>query len=124
METMQKHSLSFWLCWFALLPAGLFAGLWMVFGMREVLSGERSALSHLLPALIIVLLVLNAWKQPRTGGIALLLAGTAILIYLSAFIQSQDSRLPGALLTGGPFLLSGFLFWLAGVKKSSLIANA
>ena len=110
---MKKYTLSSWLEWFALLPAGLFTGLWLLMGMRELSAGDLGDLSHLLPALLIVFLVLVASKWPRQGAIALLVAGAALFLYLLAAMQSPESRLPGALLTGGPFLLSGMLFLLA-----------
>jgi hypothetical protein len=120
---MEKNTLSSWLGWFALLPAGLFTGLWLLLGMGEVKGGDLSGIIHLVPALLIIVLVIAAWKRPRIGGVAMLLAGAVIFIYLFASIQSPDSRLPGALLTGGPFLLSGVLFLLAGMSKNLLPAR-
>jgi len=120
---MQKNPLSFWFGWFALVPAGFFTGLWLLFSMGEVRGGDLSGILHLIPALLIIVLVVAAWKWPRTGGIALLLAGTVILAYLLTSIQNPESRLPGALLTGGPFLLSGVLFLLAGMSKSPVLVR-
>jgi hypothetical protein len=114
---METNKLSSWLRWFALAPAGFFCGLWLIFGAGEVAGGDISGVTHLAPAVLIIILVILAWKWTRAGGIGMLLTGIGILIYLLASIQNPQARLPGAILTGGPFLFSGLLFLLAGIFR-------
>lgn len=114
---MENIKPSSWLRWLALIPAGFFTGLWLLFGLGEVTGGDMSGITHLTPAFLIIVLVVLAWKWPRNSGIAMLLAGGFIMIYLLVSIQSPAARLPGALLTGGPFLLSGLLFLLEGMFR-------
>lgn len=114
---MEQKGLSTWLKWLGLIPAGLFTGLWLIFGVGEVAGGDLSGITHLVPAGLMILLVLVAWKWQRAGGLGMLLVGVVLILTLLASIQNPAGRLPGALLTGGPFLVSGILFFLGWMVK-------
>jgi hypothetical protein len=116
---MGHYKLSDWLRWLALAPASFFTALWLLFGVGEVLGGDQSGLIHLAPALLMIGLLVVAWKWGRLGGIAMLATGLVVIIYLLIAIENPASKLPGALLTGGPFLVSGLLFLLADLLKRS-----
>ena len=66
--------------------------------------------------MLVLLILVRKWAQ--LGGLAMLLAGALILVYLLMAIQMPAGKLPGALFTSGPFLLSGILFLLAGLAKN------
>lgn len=115
---MQKNTLARVLWWIGLIPAGFFIGLWLLFGLGEVFGGDLSGLSHLIPAILMIILVLVSWKWPRVGGLVMLVLGlfAAIALYSTT---PNSTGLSIALLTGGPFLVSGLLFFLSGLLKNT-----
>jgi hypothetical protein len=110
-----------WLRIAGLIPLGLQIAVLLLFGLGEMGSGDLSGLSHLLPAVAIVLLAILAWLRPFEGGIALF-AGGALFIII--FIASLVASVPGPSITGissalmilaVPQLVSGLLFFIAGL---------
>lgn len=61
---------------------------------------------HLTPALLLMVVLLVAWRYERLGGF-LFIAGAAMLVFgLRNHLQAQ-------LLLGSPFALTGLLFWFS-----------
>jgi hypothetical protein len=110
-----------WLRIAGLIPLGLEVAILLFFGFGEMGSGDLSGVSHLLPAVAIVLLGILAWLRPLEGGIALF-AGGALFIII--FFASLAASTPGPSITGissaimilaVPQLVSGVLFFIAGL---------
>lgn len=116
---MQKNTLASILWWLGLIPAGFFLGLWLLFGLGEVLGGDTSGLSHLIPAILMIILVLVSWRWPRAGGLAMLALGIIVAITLYSITPNPAGRMTGSLLTSGPFLVSGLLFFISGWLKKT-----
>ncbi len=57
-----------WLRIAGLIPLGLEVAILLFFGFGEMGSGDLSGVSHLLPAVPIVLLGILAWLRPLEGG--------------------------------------------------------
>jgi hypothetical protein len=116
-----------WLRIAGLMPLGLEVAILLFFGFGEMGSGDLSGMSHLLPAVPIVLLGILAWLRPLEGGIALF-AGGALFVII--FLTSLAASTPGPGITGissammimaVPQLVSGGLFFIAGLlgKRAS-----
>ena len=89
-----------------LIPLGLQAGVLLLFGAGEMLSGDLSGAGHLIPLATTLLLASLAWVRPVEGGIALLVVGAA---------GTQEYRGGAAsLIMVDPQLVSGCLFLVAG----------
>jgi hypothetical protein len=110
-----------WLRISGAIPLGLQVAILLIFGFGEMGSGDLSGVSHLLPAVAIVLLAILAWLRPLEGGIALF-AGGALFIII--FFASLAASTPGPSITGissamiilaVPQLVSGVLFFIAGL---------
>lgn len=110
-----------WLRIAGLMPLGLEVAVLLFFGFGEMGSGDLSGLSHLFPAVPIVLLGILAWLRPLEGGIALF-AGGALFIII--FLASLAASTPGPGITAissammilaVPQLVAGLLFFIAGL---------
>jgi hypothetical protein len=64
-------------------------------------------LIHNIPACIVIVVLIIAWKWELAGGILFLLVAAAGSIYFRAF-----SGNPGALVVFFPFVITGFIFIL------------
>ncbi len=62
---------------------------------------------HLIPALILVGVLLVAWKREKVGGIIFIIIGFLFTIFFRTY-----SNLIGFLLISFPVFLIGFLFWI------------
>ncbi|MCX6025121.1 MAG: hypothetical protein NTY23_02475 [Chloroflexi bacterium] len=91
----------------ALVPLGLQAAVLALFGLGEMLSGDLSGAGHLISLVAAVLPAFLAWKRPLEGGIALVVMG------LAAAAGYRDLAATG--ITVAPQLVSGLLFFIAGV---------
>lgn len=101
------------------LGVGLFAAVWPAIFALDVFLPDTRAIDqfiglaiHLLPNVILLLLVLLAWRQAVLGGLALL------LVSLAPFVLLSNPVWVNALL-GGPVFLSGSLFLLSAWQKKS-----
>jgi len=110
-----------------LIPLGLEVAILLFFGFGEMGSGDLSGISHLFPAIPIMLLGILAWLRPLDGGIALFAGGTLFIII---FLAGLAASTPGPGITGissammimaVPQLVSGGLFFIAGLlgKRAS-----
>jgi hypothetical protein len=103
-----------WILRAALLVMGAFAGFWAFFGIGEMAGGDMSGVSHLVPAVIIVLLMLAVRRRPFEGGIVLMVVGTLVTIAAwGAYRGGWGHYIRVALITGLPLLASGILLVLA-----------
>jgi len=104
-----------------LLPLGLEVAILLFFGFGEMGSGDLSGISHLFPAIPIMLLGILAWLRPLDGGIALFAGGALfIIIFLAGLAASTPG--PGItaissamMILAVPQLVSGLLFFIAGL---------
>jgi hypothetical protein len=70
----------------------------------ELLGGF---LIHNIPAIVMLVLLILAWKRPAVGFVAFLIAGA---LFTFAFVRSLDD-LPNLLIFVGPLLLIAGLFY-------------
>lgn len=70
----------------------------------ELLGGF---LMHNIPSIVMILLLVFAWKRPVVGFVSFLIAAAAFVIF---FVRSLDA-LPSLLLFVAPILLIAFLFY-------------
>lgn len=116
-----------WLRGAGSIPLGLQVAIYLLFGIGEMLSGDLSGAGHLLPAAATTLLGILAWLRPLEGGIALL-GGAAL--FIGVFIAGVASAIgpesaaisPALLITAAPQLVSGTLFFIAGMLSRRSIA--
>jgi hypothetical protein len=83
-------------------------------GIGEMVSGDFSGISHVIPALVLGGLVAWGLKSPRGGGMALAVVGLLIAVYFLAQTSPLQARLTAILFTGAPILLSGLLLAASG----------
>ncbi len=109
-----------WLRVAALVPLGLPAVIYLVFGIGEARSGDAGGVMHLVTLIPLVLLAVLAWMRPLEGGIAFFACGVVAAIGYIAAVAPSGPLPPGTLLnsmltiTAYPQILSGVLFFLAG----------
>ncbi len=78
------------------------------FGGNETFSAKMLGfLIHNIPVLILIAILIIAWKWEIAGGILFILASLAGFIYFHSF-----SGNPGSLVVIAPFLIVGILFIL------------
>lgn len=97
--------------------------LMMVFSLDCLDSGGTDALiclvMHNIPAFIIILVLVIAWKWELIGGILFVIAFFAAGIFFKSFTSN-----PASLIVIAPFLLTGILFiiyYLLIIKKGNHI---
>jgi len=90
----------------ALIPLGLQVGIYLLFGLGEMASGDVSGAGHLLPAVGTLALALLSWRRPIEGGAALLVVGIVS--------RADVSDATALLIMAAPQIVSGLLFLLAG----------
>jgi hypothetical protein len=89
-----------------LILLGLQVGVFLLFGIGEMASGDLSGAGHLLPAVATVVLAVLAWRRPVEGGVALVLIGVLARVGVS--------DITALLILAAPPIVSGLLFLLAG----------
>jgi hypothetical protein len=109
-----------WLRIAGLIPPGLLVAFFLFFGIGEMASGDLSGAGHLLPAAAVALLAVLAWMRPLEGGIALIAGGVV------AAIPPAISRVisPATLVIAAPQILSGVLFFVAGMLAGRASASS
>ena len=68
-------------------------------------------LIHMAPSFLLLALLALAWRFDRIGGSLFMVAGLLPLFLLSNPLWVN-------LLLGGPFLLTGILFWLSAAMQA------
>lgn len=125
-QRVESIRAAHWLRIAGFIPLGLEVAILLFFGFGEMGSGDLSGVSHLLPAVAIVLLGILAWLRPLEGGIALFTGGALFIII---FLASLAASAPGPGITGissammilaVPQLVSGVLFFIAGLLSRRL----
>lgn len=96
-----------------LILIGLAIAFLLFMGIGEMLSGDFSGISHVIPAIILAGLAAWSLRSPRGGGAALAVVGLLIAIYFYAQGGAFQTRLTAILLTGAPILVSGLLLLAA-----------
>lgn len=122
-ETVDQHQMARWLKYLALAPLGLLTAFLLLMGIGEMAGGDLSGISHLIPAVLAVILMFLVNKQPAIGGWVLVILGlAAAIIYYGAMIGSQD-KLQAALMMGLPFVVSGLLLLAAvAVARKAVVS--
>jgi thiol:disulfide interchange protein len=72
-------------------------------------------LMHNIPVLILTAILILAWKMELWGGLLIIIASLALMIWFHSFTTNK-----GSLIVMAPFLLSGILFifsYTAGKRK-------
>ena len=100
-----------WLRMAGLIPLGLQAAIFLLFGVGEMVGGDPSGAGHLLQMIVTVLPGILAWMRPLEGGVALFIAGLVISISLpqSALMS------PAIAIMAAPQVVSGVLLFIAGM---------
>ena len=107
-----------WLRIAALVPLVLQGLVFVFFGLGEMLGGDLSGAGHLVELAVLVLLAILAWLRPLEGGLALLAVGVLQAATMAAAFAAAP---PGAVMSPAlailavPAVLSGVLFFLAGL---------
>ena len=110
-----------WLRIAGLIPLGLQVAILLLFGVGEMTGGDLSGAAHLAEVAAIALLAILAWMRPLEGGIALFVAGAvyaaSFVIQVVRFMPLPRSSIlsPAMLIQGAPQMLSGVLFFIAGM---------
>ena len=101
----------------ALVPLGLQAAIFLAFGFGEMAGGDLSGAAHLLEVAGTALLGVLAWKRPLEAGAALFAGGVLFAAGLLASMPAGQGAVisPAMLILGVPELLSGALFFTAGL---------
>jgi hypothetical protein len=105
-----------WLRITALIPLGFQVAIFLLFGVGEMAAGDMSGAGHLLQVAVVAPLGLVAWMRPFEGGIAILIAGSVSAI----FYLVSGLMFPAILILASPQIVSGVLFFIAGVESRSL----
>jgi hypothetical protein len=103
-----------WLLRIGVVLLGIYAAYWLFFGFAEVISGDTSGLIHPLSAILLIVLMFLAWRQPKAGGVVFVILGVLTSIYYGvATMQGGRPFQPTSLLGGLPDVLFGILFLVA-----------
>jgi len=105
-----------WLRIGGLIPLGFQVAIFLLFGVGEMASGDLSGAGHLLQVAVVAPLGMLAWMRPFEGGIALLMVGIVIAVTYLAY----GLMFPAIAILAFPQLVSGVLFFIAGVDSRSL----
>src|SRR6266545_1004798 len=85
----------------------LYAIFFLVMGVGEMIGGDASGSSHLLPAAIIAGMTAVAWKRPTIAGALLLGIGLIAAIYFFAIFTTN--LIFGKIIMAGLPILSGII---------------
>ena len=97
----------------ALIPLGFQVAIFLLFAVGEMTAGDLSGAGHLLQVAVVAPLGMLAWMRPFEGGIALFVVGIVIAI---SFL-TIEVMIPALAILASPHLVSGVLFFLAGVDS-------
>lgn len=101
----------------ALVLMSLLTAFFLLMGIGEMVGGDLSGFSHLLPAILLMFIMWLGWKKPLWSGILLLTVGIFNTLRFSIGMNNNE-ELPAALLIMAvPFLGFGLLFLLAGILE-------
>jgi hypothetical protein len=89
---------------------------WLIYTLSNLTAGNLAGWMYLLPAVIMLLLLLVARQKPVLGGVLLLGFGLVIAGRYLDVRGNLREQLRIVLLTGGPYVLVGVLFLLAGIQ--------
>ncbi len=78
---------------------------------------------HNIPSLVLLIILLIAWKYEIVGAIAFVLAGFAYIVLLLLGPNFEWYMLSWSLTVSGPAFFIGILFWLNWRKKRKLTQN-
>lgn len=113
-RAVESHRQAKWLVWTALALMGLYAFVWLVFGIAEVISGDFSGIIHLVPAIMLIVLMFLAWKRPLEGGIVFAVLGILASLYFGVSTMQGGRAFQVTSLIGGvPYLVFGLLCLIA-----------
>ncbi len=89
--------------------AGLFVAFWLFMGAGEMLSGDLSGVSHLVPAALVAGAGLLAWRRLLAGGLMMLALGLAGSAYFFSLMSRPQGWITVATLVSGPVIIAGLL---------------
>lgn len=101
------------LCILAILFISIFA-LDSFSSERTFWQNAAALLMHLIPSLVLLAVLIIAWKWEKTGGIILIFIGLVFSIFILIFNYKRTHSVAASLMItvilGTPFVLSGILF--------------
>jgi len=110
----KKHSKSR-MSWVARGVGTFIGGLWLIIVVGEVVGGPLPVTfeSRMMVGLLVgcIICTVLAWWREDLGGILLVVCAMALSMF--AYLAAGNNRPMAALVSGGPFLLSGILFLMA-----------
>lgn len=95
------------------LPAALAIVVLLVFGVGEIIAGDWSGFSHIIPALVFGLLLWLGWKQPLWSGVGFVLVAALSAFFFRGTLQRSIEWLAPFLIFIFPQVLSGILLLVA-----------
>jgi hypothetical protein len=108
-----------WLRLAAVVPLLLQLGFFLMFAIGEMTSGDLSGAGHLVQAAVVALLGILAWMRPLEGGAALIVVAALMIIgYKTGLDPSRPVASvlsPMITILAAPQLISGVLFFIAGI---------
>jgi len=94
---------------------------------RTFWQNTTAFLVHLFPSIVLLALLIIAWKWEKTGGIILTIIGLAFSIFLFVFNYKRNHSVTTSLLTtlmlAIPFVLAGILFILSHYRKKKELSG-
>ena len=94
---------------------------------RTFWQNTTAFLVHLFPSIVLLALLIIAWKWEKTGGIILTIIGLAFSIFLFVFNYKRNHSVTTSLLTtlmlAIPFVLAGILFILSHNRKKKELSG-
>ena len=76
-------------------------------------------LIHLVPTYVAIALAVLAWKNAKTGGIALILLGIVFTLWFETYNLERPSGLITFMAISFPLFLAGLLFLLSSKKQNA-----
>jgi hypothetical protein len=117
----KKKGLSLWLERVGYILGVIYVIYWLFISISVLTGMDFQGLGYLLPAFLMLILLFLCRRSLSLGGLVLVIAGLALSIRYYLATEETDSRWLTALVTGGPFFITGFLFlaseWLANRKN-------
>jgi hypothetical protein len=96
---------------------------WLIYIMIRTTGGDVRSLISFIPAGIMLLLMMVANQNQVTGGIVLLITGTALAIRYALNAPDATSQVVNGLLTGGPYIIVGLLYLVSGLQQKLIPGN-